>query len=115
MAARGVGSLAAAFWLVTLVASGLSVVLSGEPPEAPALGATLTVLVVAASIAVGVGWWRERSGGTVLLVSTVALAVFAHVTAGHNKLLAMAMSAGPFLFAAILFLASSVASCRAAR
>ena len=77
MAARGLGPLAAAFWLLALLASGLGAVLSEEPPEAPALGAVLTGLVVAASVGVGTGWWRERFGGTVLLVSAVGLAVFA--------------------------------------
>ena len=107
IAARGLGSLAAAFWLATLLVGALASVLSGEPPDAPALGAILMVLVVAASAGVGVGWRRERLGGVVTLASALALATFAYVTAGRNKWLAVSISAGPFLLAGLLFLVSS--------
>jgi hypothetical protein len=95
-----------------LLVSALASVLAAEPPEAPALGATLTGLVVAAALGVGIAWRRERLGGSVLLVSGLALAVFAYLTAGHNKLFAVLISAGPFLLSAILFLASSLRSSR---
>ena len=97
--ARGLGSLAAVWWLFIGVAETIS-------PHSPrsAEGAILGALVTCAVLGVLAAWWKERIGGLVLVLAGSALCVFAYLTAGHNKLLAVLVSGGPFLAAGILFL-----------
>lgn len=102
--ARGIGTLAAAFWVFSLIASGIGDALSGNPLTLE--GAVLATLVIIAVVGVAIAWRRERIGGMVTVVAAVALCVFAYITAGHNRGYAMAVSGGPFLLAGILFLVS---------
>ena len=99
--ARGIGTLVAVLWGFIFVAS----VIGGEDEE-PLLGAILTGLVLIAVVGVGIAWWRAGIGGTIVTIGAVALGVFAYVTAGYNKGLAVLTAGGPFLVSGILFLAS---------
>jgi len=62
---------------------------------------------VKASLSQGfIAWRDERLGGMVVVAGALALSVFAYVTAGHNKALAVLVSGIPFLVSGVLFLAS---------
>ena len=98
---RGLGTLVAGFWVFI----GILQVIAGSDlwtVESTALAA----LIVAAAVAVAVGWWREGIGGLLLLIVGAAHGVFAYVAAGHNKLIAVAITGVPFLLLGLLFLAS---------
>ena len=99
--ARGVGSFVAAFWLFAGIGSGMA--------ESGPMGledAIMAVLITSTVVGVAVAWWRERIGGTMLLVCAVAHSTFAYFAAGHNKGFAMLISGGPWLVVGLLFLAS---------
>lgn len=98
--ARGLGTLAAAWWLFV----GAAEAIVGREPWTLE-GAQLGVLIVANGAGVALAWWRERIGGTVLVVAGAALCLFAYLTAGHNKGLAVLVSGAPFLLAGVLILA----------
>lgn len=48
-------------------------------------------------------WWKERIGGLILIISSVAFAVFIYISAGNYKLLASVFISLPFLLSGILF------------
>ena len=98
--ARGIGSLAGAFWLLSLIVE----LIEGHSPWSPE-GAMLMGLVIFVALGVLIAWRREGIGGLVVAIGALALCIFAYVTAGHNKGFAMLISGGPFLVAGILFLA----------
>ncbi len=100
--ARGLGTLAGAWWLL----SGVAHIIWGREPWTLE-GALLAVLIVANVTGVALAWWRERLGGAVLALAGAALCVFAYVTAGHNKGFAVLVSGAPFFMAGVLFLVSS--------
>lgn len=102
--ARGIGSLAGAFWLLSLIASLIVELIEGHGPWSPE-GAMLMGLVIFVALGVLIAWRREGIGGLVAVIGAIALCIFAYVTAGHNKGFAMLISGGPFLVAGILFLA----------
>lgn len=99
--ARGIGSLAAGFWLLIAL---LGAVRGSEPWTLES--GILTGLIVASVIGTAVGWYRERLGGFLLVMIAIAHSTFAYFAAGHNKGLAMAVTGGPFLIVGVLFLAS---------
>ena len=99
--ARGIGSLAGAWWLLI----GIIEAIWNRTPWSLE-GAMLAGLVGATVLGVLIAWWREGIGGTIVVVAAVALCIFAYVTAGHNKVFAVLVSGAPFLVAGILFLAS---------
>ena len=103
--ARAIGSLVGVLWLLI----GISEVVwphTPPSPEASLQGAILSGLGITTVLGVLIAWWRERVGGTVVVVGAIALSTFAYVTAGRNKVWAMLFTGGPFLVAGILFLAS---------
>lgn len=102
--ARGIGSLAGAFWLLSLIASLIAEVMGGYTTWSLE-GTMLGGLVTFAALGVLIAWRREGSGGMIVLIGAIALCTFAYVTAGHNKVFAMLISGGPFLVAGVLFLA----------
>ncbi len=103
--ARGLGTLAAAFWVVFgLIAHGVGDLISGVPLTLE--GALLGALVIFAVVGVIIAWWKEGIGGTIMVMRGIDLCIFAYVTAGRNRGFAMAVSGGPFLVAGLLFLAS---------
>ena len=102
--ARGLGTLVAAAWLFVLVGSIF------EPSEPESLegamfeGAILSVLALVAIAGVALAWWRELLGGTILVADGWGLVVFALLTAGRNRGLAVLSSGAPFFVAGLLFL-----------
>jgi hypothetical protein len=104
--ALGLATLAGLWWLVTLVGH----LVSGPDPyaveDAALEGTALTILVGACLIGVGLAWWRARLGGGVLAVAGAALCVFAWITAGQNKAVAVLVSGAPFLVSGVMLLAS---------
>jgi len=103
--ARGIGTLAAVFWPLALLASAIAETLGGALAGARE-GAMLAALVIVAVVGVVIAWRREAIGGAIAVIAGVALCIFAYVTAGFNQGFAMAVSGGPFLLAGVLFLAS---------
>jgi hypothetical protein len=99
--ARGLGTLAAAWWLFI----GAAEAIAGREPWTME-GALLSVLIAANATGAALAWWREQIGGTVLVVAGAALCLFAYLTAGHNKGIAVLVSGAPFLLAGLLLLAS---------
>lgn len=99
--ARGLGSLAGAYWAVALVAEAIW----GDTP-ASLEGAVLGVLVGATVLGVALAWRWEGLGGMIVVVGAIALGIFAYFTAGRNRPLAISVTGGPFLVAGVLFLAS---------
>jgi hypothetical protein len=99
--ARGLGTLAAAWWLFV----GAAEAIAGREPWTLE-GALLAILVVANGAGAALAWWREWIGGTVLIVAGAALCLFAYLTAGRNKGVAVLVSGAPFLLAGALILAS---------
>ena len=98
---RIIGGIGVLMWTFAMVAQTFV-----EPIEdgvtAEAIGiSTLVVLNVAAFL---IALRYERSGAIACLVTGTAFCVFALVTAGHNHLLAAAVSGGPFVFAGAMFL-----------
>ena len=106
--ARGIGSLAGTFWLLSLTVGltvGLIAEVIGGHTTWSLEGAMLGGLVIFVALGVLVAWRREGTGGMIVLIGAIALCAFAYVTAGRNKVFAMLISGGPFLVAGILFLA----------
>jgi hypothetical protein len=100
--ARILGVVVAILWLT--VGIGLAV-LEREPwtPEAWVMAG----LILASSLAVVVAWRREKIGGLLVVLSGVAHSVFALISSGHNRGLAMLISGGPFLLIGALFALSA--------
>ncbi len=106
--ARILGSISGAFWVLALTLSTIMESKLGvEPtPEAKLEGTILGCLVAVVVIGVIIAWFREGIGGLIVVIGGIVLSIFAYITAGHNKVLAMASSGIPFLIAGILFLIS---------
>lgn len=104
--ARILGSISGAFWVLALTLSTIMESKLGvEPtPEAKLEGTILGCLVAVVVIGVTIAWWCEGIGGLIVVIGGIVLSIFAYITAGHNKVLAMASSGIPFLIAGILFL-----------
>lgn len=104
--ARILGSISGAFWVLALTLSTIMESKLGvEPtPEAKLEGIILGCLVAVVVIGVIIAWFREGIGGLIVVIGGIVLSIFAYITAGHNKVLAMASSGIPFLIAGILFL-----------
>ncbi|MCG2769541.1 MAG: hypothetical protein ABIK79_03620 [Chloroflexota bacterium] len=99
--ARGLGSLAAAYSLLMGIGYGIT-----EPGPLTGEGAMMAVLITTSVVGVIVAWWREGTGGTILVVDAIAYGIFAFFAAGHNKGLAVSITAGPWLLIGSLFIAS---------
>ncbi len=104
--ARILGSISGVFWVLALTLSTImESELGVEPtPEAKLEGTILGCLVAVVVIGVIIAWFREGIGGLIVVIGGIVLSIFAYITAGHNKVLAMASSGIPFLIAGILFL-----------
>ena len=100
LATRILGTIIAAFWILSLVASTIAEFLTSIILEA----IILAVLVITNTIGVIIDWGREKISGIIIVFSAVALCTFAYVTADHNKILAMPFSGFLFLASGILFL-----------
>ncbi len=71
----------------------------------PLKGTMLAGLLLIAVLGVLIAWSREGIGGTLLVVSAIALDAFSYVTAEHDKVWSMLFMSSPLLVAGILFLA----------
>ncbi len=98
--ARGVGSLAVAFWLFMGIAYDI---VESRPWTLEDM--IMAGLITTSALGVLIAWWREGIGGTILVICAAAHSTFAYIVAGHNKGLAMLISGGPFLLIGTLFLA----------
>ena len=105
LTARIIGGLAAAMWMIPLVAG----VITREPVEegAQAEGIAVATLAIVNILAVVLAYRRERLGGLVLVATGVAFSIFAIFSAGRNQALAAAVSGGPFILSGVLFLLAS--------
>ncbi len=104
-----VGGAASAMWVFVLTASAVS-------EGAAAFGfeeAVLAVLIVVATTGVAFALADDILGGFVCVLGGVALAGFATVSAGRNEGMSIAVSAGPFLLAGVLFIGAHIATQRA--
>lgn len=99
--ARGIGTLAAGFWLLAGTAAGIA---GSDPFSIEA--AVLTALIITSSVVVALAWWRERIGGALVLACGAGYSVFAYIASGHNRALAVLITGVPLLIAGGLFLAS---------
>ena len=99
--ARGIGSFVAAFWLFVGIASAMA-----EPHPWALEDAIMAGLTACSALSVLIAWWRERVGGTMVVICALAHSAFAYVASGHSRGLAMLISGGPFLLIGLLFLAS---------
>jgi len=99
--ARVLGTLVGGVYLFVLIVSAFD---GSEPLTLE--GAILGVLILVAVLGVVMVWWRERQGATILVADGLALGVFALLTAGRNRGLAVLVSGAPFIFAGLLLLAS---------
>ena len=104
-AARVIGALAAATWVLPLVGA----LVSGDHTEDGSLAESIGIgLLAGANIAgVVVAFRRPRIGGRLLLVSGVLFSLFALVAAGRNEAFAAAVSGGPFIVSGVLFTLAS--------
>jgi hypothetical protein len=72
----------------------------------------MAILVLGTTIGILVAWKIERIGGLITLLFGIAHSIFALFASGHNHVLAMLISGGPFIVVGILFLATSARSTR---
>jgi len=100
--ARIIGLLASIFWGGSLL---LHVIFEKEK-DLSLEGFLLTILVVLNIVGVITAWKNEKTGSIIIIISSIALAVFTYISAGRNEAFAVLVSAGPFLAAGILFLFS---------
>ena len=100
--ARIIGSLAGLFWMFSVFSHAIM-----EFSE-PILWEGYFIVSAVAILSAGVilAWFREKSGGILLMVASLAFMVFSYLVAGHNKIFAALVSGFPFLVAGILFLIS---------
>jgi hypothetical protein len=97
--ARGIGAFVAAYCLFMGIGYGIA-----EPEPLALENVIMTVLITTSVLGIFIGWRRERTGGTLLVVCAVAHSTFAFFAAGHNRGFAMLISGGPFLLIGALFL-----------
>lgn len=97
-AARVIGTIAAVFFVGTLIASAVS---EGIGPITVEIGtlALLGMLSLSGCIA---SWWRDMPAGILLILTSAGLGVHIGCFAGHNHALAWAMIGLPYLVAGIL-------------
>lgn len=93
------GTLVAGFWVLI----GLLLAFVGSEPWIVE-SAIMAGLIAVAALAVAVAWWRAGPGGILLVLVGAVYCVFAAVTAGHNRLFAVAITGVPYLLVGALFL-----------
>ena len=99
--AQTVGSLVAAFWVVIGTAGAVA---GGEPWTWES--AVMVTLIVSSALSVLLAWRWERVEGALVLLRGIARSLFASISAGHNRGLAIMLAGGPFVIAGLLFLGS---------
>ena len=107
--ARWVSAIVGATFLFIFIGEGIIEAVTGENP--PGIeGTILGALVIIGITGIVIAWWREGIGGTIVTIAAIALSVFAFVTAGRMKIIAVLFAGGPFLLVGILFLISFLKS-----
>lgn len=96
-----IGSLVASFWVVIGAAGAVA---GGEPWTGES--AMMVTLIVSSALAVLLAWRWEGVGGALILACGIAHSLFAYVSAGHNRGLAIMFAGGPLMIAGLLFLGS---------
>jgi hypothetical protein len=99
--ARGISAFVTAFWLLISIAEAI-----GEPEPWTWQSWMMAGLITSSTLGVIVAWWKEGTGGAIVIACAIAHSTFAAIVAGHNKLLAVLISGGPYLLIGILFLVS---------
>ena len=103
--ARGISTLAAAFWLLILLdilacdALVGFICLNWEM-------ALLAGLVIASVLSVLIAWRRENVGGFIMILWGFVFSSIAYMTSRPQQVFSMLVSGVPFLIAGLLFLAS---------
>jgi len=97
--ARITGSIIGGVWLFVGIAHAIQ---ESGPPERD--GIIMAILMITSVIGVIVAWWREKIGGTILIIVGIAHCIFAYLVAGRNRGFAMLVSGVPFLVIGALFL-----------
>lgn len=69
-------------------------------------GLLLTIMIIGISIGFVLAWLKMRIGEIILITGGTILSIFAYITAGRCKWLAISVSGVPFLVSGILFLIS---------
>ena len=106
--ARIGGVIVSIFWLTSLFASAIGESI-GSQLSLTLDGILLSVLIVASTIGVGIAWKHPLSGGKITVISSLFLCIFAYFSAGHNKMIAVAVSGLPFFLVGVLFIQSHLA------
>ena len=106
-AARIIGLLAAGLWLISLIASGISVLLDGDVESAVEIEGILLMVFAAIALAVCVAsWWRERLAGVLLVLVAIGFGSYSGAIAGRNHVIVGLMIGVPYFIAGVLFLYS---------
>ncbi len=102
--ARILGSIAGAFWALSLIISTIQEI--GMPITTRVMieGLILTGLIAVILAGIIVAWRNEKIGGIITTVAAAALCIFSYIDAGHNKIFAVMISGFPFLVSGALFL-----------
>lgn len=95
------GTLASLFWFLILVLHAVEDIAKRTTPP-PMEGFLLSLFILLACTSVGISWKYIQLGGILTAISGFALAIFAVLTAGHNRLTAALISGFPFLLAGLL-------------
>jgi hypothetical protein len=103
--ARVLSSLSIAFFLFMVIGETLS----GEEPLILE-GVFVGVFALILAIAVLIAWFKEKTGGVILVIAGVLFAIFIYITAGTNKLPAAVLISAPFWISGVLFWAGSYCS-----
>jgi len=70
------------------------------------------IFFLVTSAALVLAWGRERMGGAVAILGSVVMALAIYFTAGNNRFLAAFFITSPFWSSGILFLLSSIRTCK---
>jgi hypothetical protein len=103
--ARGISTLAAAFWLLILLDILACDALVGFICVNREM-AFLAGFVIASVLSVLIAWRREYIGGFVMILWGLAFAAIAYVTSRPQQVFSMLVSGVPFLLSGSLFLVS---------
>jgi hypothetical protein len=94
---RIIGSAASIFWFSSLFLHAIF----GEE-DLSLEGFLLTILIFLNITGIVIAYRNEKAGSFTIIISSLALSIFAYISAGRNEAFAIAVSGLPFLIAGIL-------------
>jgi len=100
--AKFIGLFTIMYWIAPFIAW----IFSGNKIDVSLEGTILTIIIAMILVGFIIAWFQKRIGGIVMVIGAIVLSVFAYLTAGHNRLLAVLVSGIPFLISGVLFLVS---------